>query len=73
VCELLEISAEPERVANIDKVTGLPNSAALDARLEQEMERAIRYRRSVSNCCVDVDSSKQVDDVLDDRTGDAAD
>jgi len=69
---LLELSVDLERAANIDRVTGIPNRAALDARLEQEMERAVRYRQSLSICCIDVDHFKQVNDLHGHATGDAA-
>ena len=72
VLQLIDLSSELERVANIDGVTGIPNRTALDVRLEQEMERAIRYRQPVSICCVDIDLFKQVNDVHGHATGDVA-
>jgi len=72
VRDLLELSADLERAANIDKVTAVPNRAALDARLDQEMERAIRHRQPVSICCIDVDHFNRVNDQHGHATGDDA-
>lgn len=72
VRDLLELSAELERVAKIDQVTGIPNRTALDERLAQEMERAMRYRQPVSICCIDIDHFKNVNDRFGHATGDLA-
>lgn len=56
--------------ATVDPVTGLPNRRALDARLSEEVERAIRYKQPLSLCFVDVDHFKDVNDVYGHATGD---
>lgn len=57
--------------ATVDPVTGLPNRRALDARIGEEVERAIRYKQPLSLCFVDLDYFKEVNDVYGHATGDA--
>lgn len=58
--------------ANLDPVTGLPNRRALDDRLAEEVERAIRYKQPLSLCFIDLDHFKQVNDDHGHPAGDAA-
>lgn len=58
--------------ANVDPVTGLPNRRALDDRLAEEVERALRYKQPLSLCFVDLDHFKQVNDHHGHAAGDAA-
>ena len=48
--------------ARVDPVTGLPNRRALDDRLAEEVERALRYKQPSSLCFVDLDHFKSVND-----------
>ncbi|MEA2511304.1 MAG: hypothetical protein QOJ59_791 [Thermomicrobiales bacterium] len=58
--------------ANVDPVTDLPNRRALDERLAEEVERALRYKQPLSFCFVDLDHFKQVNDGHGHAAGDAA-
>jgi diguanylate cyclase (GGDEF)-like protein len=58
--------------ANIDPVTGLPNRRALDDRLAEEVERALRYKQPLSLCFIDLDHFKQVNDDHGHSAGDSA-
>lgn len=67
----LEVSRrELALAATVDPVSGLPNRRALDTRLREEAERAIRYKQPLSLCFVDVDHFKAVNDALGHATGD---
>jgi diguanylate cyclase (GGDEF)-like protein len=70
VQELIDSTTELERIANVDRLTGLPNRAALDSRLAEEMERAIRYEQPLSVLFVDIDYFKRVNDVRGHAVGD---
>lgn len=45
-----------------DTLTGLPNRRALDARMDGEVQRAIRYGRSFSVLMMDLDGFKSIND-----------
>jgi diguanylate cyclase (GGDEF)-like protein len=45
-----------------DTLTGLPNRRALDARMDSEVKRAIRYGRSFSVLMMDMDGFKSIND-----------
>ena len=56
--------------AQIDALTGLPNRAFFDSRLDQELAAARRYSRSVSLLLLDLDHFKQVNDTCGHPYGD---
>jgi diguanylate cyclase (GGDEF)-like protein len=58
--------------ASVDPVTGLPNRRALDDRLAEEVERALRYKQPLSLCFIDLDHFKSVNDGHGHAAGDAA-
>jgi diguanylate cyclase (GGDEF)-like protein len=61
-----ELSDRAER----DALTGLANRRALDERLEEELDRARRYRTHLSLVLVDIDDFKQVNDRYGHQSGD---
>ncbi|MCC6791916.1 MAG: GGDEF domain-containing protein [Thermomicrobiales bacterium] len=70
VATLLDSTEHLERLANIDLLTSLPNRLAVDQRLGEEFERAVRYGHPISICYVDIDHFKSVNDRYGHRTGD---
>jgi diguanylate cyclase (GGDEF)-like protein len=60
-----------EEHAERDALTGLLSRRALDARLEEELARAIHYQRAVSVLIVDVDNFKSVNDTYGHLWGDS--
>jgi diguanylate cyclase (GGDEF)-like protein len=60
------------RQARLDPLTRLPNRAALDTRLAEEVERSIRYRHPASVLFVDVDHFKAINDLQGHAAGDRA-
>ena len=67
----LSSSLEKERQrARIDVVTGVPNRAAFEERLHEELERWKRFRTPVSMLVWDIDHFKKVNDTYGHRAGD---
>ncbi|HQY30253.1 MAG TPA: GGDEF domain-containing protein [Thermomicrobiales bacterium] len=57
-------------IADLDDLTGLPRRGALRRRLDEEVERAIRYRQPMCVCFVDIDHFKRVNDTWGHQAGD---
>ena len=57
--------------SKLDALTGLPNRAAMDARLREEVERALRYQQPLAVCFIDIDHFKQINDERGHAAGDA--
>lgn len=60
-----------EKEARRDFLTGLPNRQAYDERIQEELERAIRYKRPLSILMIDLDDFKTINDSLGHGFGDA--
>lgn len=71
VSALVNYQAELRRQARFDALTGLPNRAALDERLEGAIARAREAGSEVSVLFLDLDRFKQVNDSLGHKVGDA--
>jgi diguanylate cyclase (GGDEF)-like protein len=54
--------AELERLAMTDELTGVPNRRHFLAQLENELQRALRYKHQASLVMLDLDHFKQVND-----------
>jgi len=61
---------EEQRLAMIDALTGIPNRAAYDDRIEQEFKRWKRFERPVSILAWDIDRFKAVNDAYGHKAGD---
>ncbi len=61
---------QAERLSMTDALTGAGNRRVLEVSLAREIERARRYRRSVSLLMVDIDRFKRVNDDLGHQRGD---
>jgi diguanylate cyclase len=61
---------EEQRNALIDALTGIPNRAAYDDRIEQEFKRWKRFGRPVSVLAWDIDRFKSINDAYGHKAGD---
>jgi diguanylate cyclase len=61
---------EEQRNALIDALTGIPNRAAYDDRIEQEFKRWKRFGRPVSILAWDIDRFKSINDAYGHKAGD---
>jgi diguanylate cyclase len=61
---------EEQRLAMIDALTGIPNRAAYDERIEQEFRRWKRFGRTVSILAWDIDHFKTINDAYGHKAGD---
>jgi len=61
---------EEQRLAMIDSLTGIPNRAAYDDRIEQEFRRWKRFGRTVSILAWDIDRFKNINDAYGHKAGD---
>lgn len=68
---LREASAELERIARRDALTGIPNRLSAQERLAMEFERARRYGRPFAVLMVDIDHFKRVNDRHGHASGDS--
>lgn len=72
--DVTERIAAEERVsylAHHDILTGLPNRAAFESRLDRAVSEARRTRTNVGLCLVDIDHFKDINDTLGHGAGDA--
>lgn len=67
---LQETLREEQRMAMIDALTGIPNRAAYDDRIEQEFRRWKRFARPVSILAWDIDRFKAINDAYGHKAGD---
>jgi diguanylate cyclase len=67
---LHESLREEQRMAMIDALTGIPNRAAYDDRIEQEFKRWKRFSRPVSILAWDIDRFKSINDAYGHKAGD---
>jgi diguanylate cyclase len=67
---LHESLREEQRMAMIDALTGIPNRAAYDDRIEQEHKRWKRFARPVSILAWDIDRFKTINDAYGHKAGD---
>jgi diguanylate cyclase len=68
---MLHVSLQEEqRLAMIDALTGIPNRAAYDDRIEQEFRRWKRFGRTVSILAWDIDRFKTINDAYGHKAGD---
>ena len=63
-------AAAHKQEANTDPLTGLPNRRFLQAQLEGEFERAVRYQRTFSVVMLDIDGFKGLNDAFGHPVGD---
>jgi diguanylate cyclase len=61
---------EGQRLARIDALTGIPNRAAYDDRMDQEYRRWKRFGRTVSILAWDIDRFKTINDAYGHKAGD---
>ncbi len=67
---LHESLREEQRMAMIDSLTGIPNRAAYDDRIEEEHKRWKRFARPVSILAWDIDRFKTINDAYGHKAGD---
>jgi diguanylate cyclase len=67
---LHESLREEQRMAMIDALTGIPNRAAYDDRIEEEYKRWKRFARPVSILAWDIDRFKTINDAYGHKAGD---
>jgi diguanylate cyclase (GGDEF)-like protein len=63
-------TGDVDPVARTDTLTGLPNRAALDEEIPQELERAARYGYSLSLAMIDIDSFTRLNEERGQQAGD---
>lgn len=70
--ETKQLEAQLKQMSVTDNLTGLHNQRHFMSVLETEIERARRHRRPLNLICIDLDSFKQVNDLLGHLEGDNA-
>jgi diguanylate cyclase (GGDEF)-like protein len=68
--ENARLYAEVRQLATTDSLTGLANHRHLHERLEQELQRAVRYDRPLAIAMVDLDNFKRYNDTYGHQRGD---
>jgi diguanylate cyclase (GGDEF)-like protein len=68
--ELLTANSRLEALAMVDGLTGLKNHRAFQGRLQEEFQRASRYKTPLSVLMIDVDQFKQYNDAFGHPAGD---
>ena len=61
---------ELEKIATIDKLTGLNNRVRFDKILNNELQRALRYKNKLGLMIIDIDQFKEVNDTYGHQVGD---
>ena len=67
---LKETAAKLDELARVDILTAIANRRAVEEKLNEEWERAVRYRRSLAVLVVDVDHLKEINDAHGHAAGD---
>jgi diguanylate cyclase len=67
---LTESLREEQRMAMIDSLTGIPNRAAYDDRIDEEHKRWKRFQRPVCILAWDIDRFKSINDAYGHKAGD---
>ena len=68
--KLIDFNIELSELSITDDLTGLFNRRHFDLRLQEEMERAERYKKDLALIMIDVDGFKQYNDILGHQSGD---
>ena len=68
--DLERLASSIRERARLDGLTELPNRAALDDRLAEEVERSVRYRQPLSVLFLDIDHFKSINDARGHQVGD---
>ena len=67
--KLLTANAELQKLSITDELTGLYNMRFINQRLEEEFDKAVRYKRNLALLMIDIDRFKEVNDNADHLLG----